>query len=125
FAGIRASRSFYLGMMLSGAITALAGATEVLGVWRSYRLGTIIVEEKGLVISLIGRQSFIGSLIVAMLYGGLEAGVMNVAWNTAIPRPLLDILAELIIVLAAVPSMRTFFTGTETEHLGGRFVTTS
>lgn len=124
FAGIRASRSFFVGMMLSGAVTALAGATEVLGVWRSYRLGTVIVEEKGLVLSLIGGQSFIGSMIAAILYGGLEAGAMNVAWNTAISRPLLDILLALIVVLVAVPSMRTFFTGTDIDHLGGRFVKT-
>ena len=125
FAGIRASRGFYLGMMISGAIAALAGATEVLGVWHGYRGGTLVVGEKGLVISLIGGQSFIGSMIVALLYGGLESGTLNVSWFTSIPRPLIDIIVLLIFVLSAVPAMRAFFTGsdpTESEHLGGRFV---
>ncbi len=127
FAGIRAGRSFYLGMMLSGAIAALAGATEVLGVWHGASSGSLVVEEKGLVISLIGAQTFIGSMIVAFLYGGLESGTMNVSWFTSIPRPLIDIIVLLVLILSAVPAMRTFFTGsdpTESEHLGGRFVTT-
>ena len=125
FAGIRASRAFYLGMMLSGAIAALAGATEVLGVWHGYRGGTLVVGEKGLVISLIGGQTFIGSAIVALLYGGLESGTLNVSWFTSIPRPLIDIIVLLMFVLSAVPAMRSFFTGSdpaESEHLGGRFV---
>ncbi len=127
FAGIRAGRSFYLGMMLSGAIAALAGATEVLGVWHGSSSGGLVVEDKGLVISLIGAQTFIGSMIVAFLYGGLESGTMNVSWFTSIPRPLIDIIVLLVLILSAVPAMRSFFTGsdpTESEHLGGRFVTT-
>jgi simple sugar transport system permease protein len=127
FAGIRASRGFYLGMMLSGAIAALAGASEVLGVWHGYRGGTLVVGEKGLVISLIGAQTFVGSMIVALIYGGLESGTMNVSWFTSIPRPLIDVIVLLIFLLSAVPAMRSFFTGsdpTESEHLGGRFVTT-
>ncbi len=126
FAGIRAGRGFYLGLMFSGAIAALAGATEVLGVWHGYRMGTLVVGEKGLVISLIGAQTFIGSMIVALIYGGLESGTMNLSWFTSISRPLIDIIVLLMFVLSAVPSMRTFFTGsdpTDSEHLGGRFVT--
>jgi len=124
FAGVRASRTFFLGMMLSGAIAALGGATEALGVWGSYRLETIAVGEKGLVISLIGAQSFIGSAIAALAYGGLESGTMNVSWVTSVPRPLIDILINLIIILAAVPSMRTFFVSdpADADHLGGRYV---
>ncbi len=127
FAGIRASRGFYLGLMFSGAIAALAGATEVPGVWHGYRMGTLVVGEQSLVISLIGAQTFIGSMIVVLLYGGLESGTMNISWFTSFPRPLIDIIVLLMFVLSAVPSMRTFFTEsdpTESEHLGGRFVTT-
>jgi ABC-type uncharacterized transport system permease subunit len=126
FVGIRASRGFYLGMMLSGAIAALAGATEVLGTWQGYRTGTLVVGEKGLVISLIGAQNFIGSMVVALIYGGLESGTLNVSWFTSIPRPLIDIIVLLIFILSAVPAMRSFFTGSdpaESEHLGGQFVT--
>jgi len=125
FAGIRAGRVFFLGMMLSGAIAAIAGATEVLGVWQASRGGTLVVGDKGLVISLIGAQTFIGSLVAALCYGGLESGALSLSWVTSISRPLIDILVELLIIFAAVPSMRAFSTGTESDdadHLGGRFV---
>jgi simple sugar transport system permease protein len=127
FAGISAGRGFYLGMMLSGALAALGGATEVLGVWRSYRLGTLVVGEKGLVLSLIGGQDFVGSMIAALVYGGLESGTLNVVWTTAAPRPIIDILVQMMVLLAAVPSMRALLAGADpadAEYLGGRYTTT-
>ena len=125
FAGIRAGRYFFISMMLSGAVAAFAGAVEILGVWRQYRMGTLVVGNKGLIIALIGGQSMIGSFIAALFYGGLESGAMNVAWFSSIPRPLIDILVELIIIFSALPSMRSFFSGSafsEIERLGGRFI---
>ena len=88
-------------------------------------MGTLVVGNKGLIIALIGGQSMIGSFIAALFYGGLESGAMNVAWFSSIPRPLIDILVELIIIFSALPSMRSFFSGSafsEIERLGGRFI---
>ncbi|MCL4561546.1 MAG: hypothetical protein M1281_13155 [Chloroflexi bacterium] len=124
FAGIRAGRSFFFAMMLSGAIAAMAGAIEILGIWRGYRLGTIAVGNKGLVVALAGGQNFFGSLIASLIYGGLESGAINAGFHTAIPRPLIDVLVEIIVIFAAIPSMRMFFSGTsfaDVERLGGRF----
>ncbi len=126
FAGIRAGRSFILTMMLSGAIAAMAGATEILGVWRTYSMGTLLVGNKGLVLALAGGNTFIGALIASFLYGGLESGAMNASWATAIPRPLIDVLVEILVISAAIPSMRMFFSGSsfsDVERLGGRFLT--
>lgn len=125
FTGIRAGRMFFLAMMLSGAIAALAGAVEILGVSRGSRMGIAAIGDKGLVLALIGGQNFIGSTIAALFYGALEAGAMNVSWFTAISRPLIDIVIELIVLLTALPSMRSFFSGStlsDFERLGGRFV---
>ncbi len=123
FAGIKAGRSFFLGLMLSGAIAAMGGAVEVLGIWRGYRLGTLNVGEKDLIIALIGGQSFIGSMLAALVYGGLESGTLNVQWYTNIPRPFVDMLVQLIVIFAAAPSMISFFSGeSETDRLGGRFL---
>jgi simple sugar transport system permease protein len=125
FAGVRAGRVFFLSMMLSGAVAAMAGGVEILGVWRTYRLGTRVVGDNGLVLALVGGQSFWGTALAALVYGGLESGAMNLSWTTPIPRPLIDILVQLLVLFAAVPSMRAFFAGTTTsdlERLGGRFV---
>lgn len=124
FAGIRAGRSFFISMMLSGAIGALGGAMEILGVWRNYSMGTLAnVGNKGLILALAGGQNFFGSLVASFIYGGLESGAMNVSWGTTIPRPLIDIIVEIIVIFAAVPSMRMLFKGTsfaDVETLGGR-----
>lgn len=125
FGGIKADRVFFLGMMLSGAIAAMAGAVEILGIWRGYRMGTLNVGNKGLVIALIGQQGFVGSLLAGFFFGGLEAGAMKVSWYTSIPRPLINILVELTIIFVALPSMRAFISGDPTsdvDRLGGRFV---
>ncbi len=125
FGGIKADRVFFLGMLLSGAIAAMAGAVEILGIWRGYRMGTLAVGNKGLVIALIGQQGFVGSLLAGFFFGGLEAGAMKVAWYTTIPRPLIDILVELTIIFVALPSMRSFISGdpnSDVDRLGGRFV---
>jgi ABC-type uncharacterized transport system permease subunit len=123
FAGIKAGRAFFIGLMLSGAIAAMAGAVEILGIWRGSRGGTLNIGEKDLIIALIGGQSYIGSMFAAMVYGGLESGTMNVSWSTNIARPFIDMLVQLIVIFAAAPSMMSFFSGeSETDRLGGRFL---
>jgi simple sugar transport system permease protein len=124
FGGISARRSFILVMMLSGAVAAIGGATEVLGVWRSGASGTISVGYNGLILSLVGGNTFIGSTIAAALYGGLQSGAMNASWLTNVPRPLLDLVVELIVLICSLPSMRMFFSGSsmsDEDRLGKQF----
>ncbi len=124
FAGIRARRSFYITMMLSGGIAAIAGATEILGVWRGYNMNTISVGYNGLLVALAGGNTYFGGLVASLVYGGLQSGAMNASWLTDIPRPLIDVLVEFIVLFAAIPSMRLFFSGSsysEAERLGGQF----
>lgn len=123
--GIQAGRIFFLGMMLSGAIAAMAGAIEVMGVWGSTRSGMLNVGEKDLIIALIGGQSFVGSLFAALAYGGLESGALSVAFYSTVPRPFIDILVELMVIFAALPSMRSFVSSGvsgDSDHLGGRYI---
>ncbi len=124
FAGISSRRSFIIVMMLSGAIAAIGGATEVLGVWRANASGTISVGYNGLILALVGGNSFIGATIAAALYGGLQSGAMNASWITNVPRPLVDMLVELIVLICALPSMRMFFSGSamsDEDRLGKQF----
>lgn len=124
FAGLKARRSFYAAMMISGAIAGMAGATEVLGVWRGYSLNTIDVDYNGLLVALAGGNTFIGALLASFLFGGLQAGSLTASWSTPIPRPLIDVLVTILVVFAAIPSMRLFFSGSgfsDAERLGGTF----
>lgn len=124
FAGISARRSFIAVMMLSGAVAAIGGATEVLGVWRSGASGTISVGYNGLILALVGGNSFAGSALAAAIFGGLQSGAMNASWLTNVPRPLVDVLVELIVLICALPSMRLFFSGSslsDEDRLGKQF----
>ncbi len=124
FAGISSQKSFILVMMLSGALAALGGATEVMGVWRENASGTISVGYNGLILALVGGNTFIGSAIAAAVLGGLQSGAMNASWITNVPRPLVDLLVELIVLICALPSMRMFFSGSsmsEEDRLGKQF----
>jgi general nucleoside transport system permease protein len=111
FAGIKARRRFYTSLMLSGAIAAIAGATEILGIWRGYYTYTISVGYSGLVVALVGGNTFIGSMIASLIHGGLQSGTLSAAWQTGIPRPFINILIEVLFLFSAIPSMRMFFTG--------------
>ena len=124
FGGISSQRSFIIVMMLSGAIAAIGGATEVLGVWRANASGTISVGYNGLILALVGGNTFIGATVAAALYGGLQSGAMNASWITNVPRPLVDMLVELIVLICALPSMRMFFSGSsmsDEDRLGKQF----
>ena len=128
FSGIDARRSFYVTMMLSGAIAAIGGATEVLGVWRGYNSGGLAqIGYNGVLVALAGGNNFLGALAAASIFGGLQSGAMNASWTTSIPRPLIDVLVEILIIFAAIPSMRLFFSGSgndEGEILGSKFTHT-
>lgn len=124
FSGIKANRRFYTSLMLSGAVAAIAGATEILGVWRGSYSNTISVGYTGLVVALVGGNTFIGSMFAALIYGGLQSGTLTASWYTGIPRPFINILIEVLFLFSAIPSMRLFFTGkghSDTDRLGSGF----
>jgi len=111
FSGIKAKRRFYTSLMLSGAIAAIAGATEILGVWRGFNTNTISVGYNGLVVALVGGNTFFGAMFASLIYGGLQSGTLTASWYTGIPRPFINIIVEVIFLFSAIPSMRMFFTG--------------
>lgn len=124
FSGIKANRRFYTTLMISGAVAAIAGATEILGVWRGYYTNTISVGYSGLVVALVGGNTFVGSMLAAMIYGGLQSGTLTASWHTGIPRPFINVLIEVLFLFSAIPSMRLFFTGKghwENDRFGTEF----
>ncbi len=85
-------------MLLSGFIGGLAGAGQVLGV--NYRFVDNFSPGygyDGITIALLGRNSAVGSLLAALLFGALRSGGATIELFMDIPKDLILILEATII----------------------------
>lgn len=90
-------------MFLSGAIGGLAGAGQILGVhYRFIANFSPGYTWDGLAIALLVRNSPIGSLFGALLFGILRNGSSTMVVYTDVPRDLLNILVATVIFFAAI-----------------------
>ena len=75
--GINVKRSIFLAMAISGGFAGLAGGLDMLGYL--YRFGTLDVQANavgfmGIAVALLGRNTSIGVLVSALLFGSLLYG---------------------------------------------------
>ncbi|MFO8035181.1 MAG: ABC transporter permease [Anaerolineales bacterium] len=90
-------------MFLSGAIGGLAGAGQILGVhYRFIANFSPGYTWDGLAIALLVRNSPIGALFGALLFGVLRNGTSTMAVYTDVPRDLLNILIATVIFFSAI-----------------------
>ena len=76
-AGISVSRNYVLVMLICGAFAGLAGSLDVLG-WQ-FRIATNDVQVSqigflGIAVALLGRNTAVGTLFSALLFGALLTG---------------------------------------------------
>lgn len=109
YVGIGVARTAVLGMVMSGAIGALAGAVEVLGVHRRYvDPFSAGLGFDGILVAWLGKGSPIGVVLAALFYGGLKNGAMTVDLFTDIPRELANTILAIIIFFAAAEGLFDF-----------------
>jgi simple sugar transport system permease protein len=77
YAGISVPRSYLLAMGIAGVFAGLAGAVDVLG-WQ-YRLSVDSIQASqigfvGIAVALLGRNTALGTLLSALLFGALFTG---------------------------------------------------
>ncbi len=76
--GIRVPRNYFLAMAISGGFAGLAGAMDILG-WQ-FRLDITTVQISsqiaftGIAVALLGRNTAVGTLLAAVLFGALLNG---------------------------------------------------
>ncbi|RLC95291.1 MAG: ABC transporter permease, partial [Chloroflexi bacterium] len=90
-------------MFLSGLLGGLAGAGQVLGV--HYRFVANFSPGfgfDGITIALLGRNSPLGTLFAALLFGVLRNGGSTMELFTDVPRDLISILEATIIFFVAI-----------------------
>lgn len=107
FGGIPNERAAIRAMLISGALSGLAGAIQILGVERRLVDGFAGsgLGFDGVLVAILARESIPGILVVAMFFAGLEQGAINLQFGN-LPRQLGGIIISFIILFGA---MEDFF----------------
>jgi general nucleoside transport system permease protein len=107
FAGVANERAALRAMLISGALSGLAGAIQIIGVERRVVDGfaNAGLGFDGVLVAVLARESIVGILIVGTFFAGLEQGAINLQFGD-IPRQLGGIIIAFIILFN---SMEAFF----------------
>jgi simple sugar transport system permease protein len=101
--GIDAQRLILKVMILSGAIGGLAGSAHALGVTHRFVVGfSPGYGWTGLAVALMGRNSAIGMLIGAIVFGALDSAGTTVQLFSDIPLEIVDVLQGVVTIFAVV-----------------------
>lgn len=102
YGGISISKNIILSMMISGALSGLAGATMIAGL--SYKVDQASVSPgygfTGIAVALVGKNHPIGVLAAALLFGILANGERKMQMS-GIPKDVVGIIQSIIIIFIA------------------------
>ena len=105
-AGIGVGRVIVLAMSLAGGLAGLAGANIILGVQFSLSPGfSSGIGFDGITVALLGRGNPVGVIAAALLFGGLEAGAVQMQAATSTPVDLVLVIEALVIMFVAAPAL--------------------
>ena len=102
-AGVNVRRTLILAMLLSGAFAGLVATNEVMG-FRHRFLDNFSsgIGFMGIAVALLGRNTPLGVLFAALLFGILNTGALEVDVFTDVPRELILVLQAVTIFLVVV-----------------------
>ncbi len=96
-AGINVGRSIVVAMTISGAMAGLVGANYVLGYKHYFEAGMGAgTGFMGIAVALLGRNSPLGIIAAALLFGTLSHG--GLAVNAFVPKEIVEVLQAVIIL---------------------------
>lgn len=103
FGGIPSARAALRAMLISGALSGLAGALYILGVERRVVDGfaTSGTGFEGVLVAILSKESIIGILLVAPFFAGLNLGAINFQFGN-LPRQLGGIIIAFIILFSSM-----------------------
>lgn len=103
YAGINVRRTVVLAMILSGAFAGLVATNEVMG-FRHRFLDNFSggLGFMGIAVALLGKNTPLGVLLAALLFGVLNTGALEVDIFTDVPRELILVLQAITIILVVV-----------------------
>ncbi|MFL5959900.1 MAG: ABC transporter permease [Gaiellaceae bacterium] len=92
YGGINVKKNFIRAMAISGAFAGLAGTLDMLGGSTNYQFGQLDVPFSqvgflGIAVALLGRNTAVGTLFGALLFGGLLYGSFHGLGSSAVIQP--------------------------------------
>jgi len=103
YAGINIRRTIVMTMVISGAFAGLVATNEVMG-FRHRFLDNFSsgIGFMGIAVALLGRNSPLGVLFAALLFGMLNTGALEIDVFTDVPRELILVVQAVTIILVVV-----------------------
>jgi general nucleoside transport system permease protein len=103
WSGIPVAATILQVMFISGLLGGLAGAGEVLGRHHNFKARfSPGFGFDGLTMALLARNSPVGVLVGALLFGVLRSGATTIELFTDVPIDLVDVIQALIIFFVAI-----------------------
>ena len=107
-AGISVGKNTVLAMAISGAIAGLAGVNQVMGYKHRFLYGVFEgLGFDGIGVAFIGRNSPLGVVLAALLFGILDHGGLAIDVSTRVPREIVLVLKAAILILVVVSGEMT------------------
>ncbi|MPM96464.1 hypothetical protein SDC9_143627 [bioreactor metagenome] len=103
YAGVNARRSLILVIVISGALSGLGGALELLG--NQYKLTIGFSNSFGfdaIGIAVMGQYSPVGIILASFLFAALRVGTSSMQRGVGVPLPMLYILQGIIVIAVIV-----------------------
>jgi len=111
-AGINVGRTYFLAMLIAGALVGIAGVSQVQGTVTSGFGGDIDagIGFDAITVALLGRSSPLGILAAGVLFGAFKAGGFAMQASQGIPVEIVLVVQSLIVLfIAAPPLVRAIF----------------
>jgi ABC-type uncharacterized transport system permease subunit len=115
YAGIHSKMKMTQAMMISGALSGLAGACHVLGV--SKNIAVLAAHEgygfDGIAVSLIGSNHPIGVVLSSFFLGTLKYSGQKIQSSLEAPSEVITIMIGVIVFFISIPSLLKLFRGSK------------
>ncbi len=105
YAGMSVAGTYIGAMMFAGALTGLAGATQMLGIKKFLSPGFSGFGFDAIALALLGRAHPGGIVLASILFGALRAGALSMQAATTTPIDIIVVIQALIIAFIAAPAL--------------------
>ena len=112
YAGIKVNRNIIFSMMISGALSGLAGLTYYAGYSLNMRINVMPAQGfDGIAVALLGAGNSMGVALSALFFGILHVGKGFMSANTSVPPEIADTIIAVIIYFTATSLLLKSFWG--------------